>query len=73
MTVEAVYRDDGQGRLRITGRLGHVLHETDPIAWDTKDPITRAEIVWAVAKTGISHADLYDAVRQAQRVSRRAA
>lgn len=73
MTVEAIHTGAGHGYLRITGRLGHILHETITIPWDTKNRIVRAEIAWAVKKTEIPHADLYDAIRQAQRISRRAA
>ena len=73
MIIEILHGDHGAGRLRVIGLLGHTLHETDTMPWDTKHPITRAEILWAVKKTGVPHADLYDAVRRAQHASRRAA
>lgn len=70
--VEAVQHEQGHGHLRIIGTLGYVLHETAPIPWDTRHAMTRAELAFAVERSGVTHADLYDVIRQEAYRSRRA-
>lgn len=72
MIVEAVQHDAGRGHLRIIGRLGYTLHETDAIPWDPRHAMTRAELAFAVEQTGVTHGELYDVIRQEAYRSRRA-
>jgi hypothetical protein len=71
MIVEAVQHEAGTGHLRIIGRLGYTLHETDVMPWDPKHPTAKAELEFAVANTGAARGDLYDVIRQEAYRSRR--
>jgi hypothetical protein len=71
--VEAVQHGAGVGHLRIIGSLGYVLHETDELRWDPRHAGTRAELAFAVERTGVTHGELYDVVRQESYRSRRSA